>query len=314
MNFRPYALSFAGAAAACLGAPLHARAADPTTADCLVASNGAIDLRNDHKLRAARGQLLTCAANSCPSDIRKECLRKVDEINAQIPTVIFEAKDASTGRDLSAVKVTLDGQPLVARLEGAALSVDPGLHTFTFETEGQAPVTKQLVILEAQKDRRETIVFGTPPPSESCPPGAKLDAASGLCVRPPCPPGSTRDPASGVCIAPRPGLGTQRVFALATAAVGVAGLATGSAFGAVALSQKRDAQSVCPNVCSNESGVQKWSSATTSGNFATAFFVVGAVGAVGGAVLWLTAKPAESSGATAAMVVSPTSLQLRGTW
>jgi hypothetical protein len=170
MNLPACFVSFIALAGAGLAAPVDARAADPTTADCLAANNSAIDLRNDHKLRAARNQLLVCAASSCPADIRKECLRKVDEINAQIPTVTFEAKEAASGKDLAAVKVTLDGQPLADRLEGTALSVDPGEHIFTFETEGQAPVTKQLVIIEAQKDRRETIVLGTPPPGPATPP------------------------------------------------------------------------------------------------------------------------------------------------
>jgi hypothetical protein len=48
----------------CLFAPMTARAADPTIADCLTANNRSIDLRHDHKFRAARAQLLVCAASS----------------------------------------------------------------------------------------------------------------------------------------------------------------------------------------------------------------------------------------------------------
>jgi hypothetical protein len=51
-------------------------------------------------------------------------LRRVDEINAAIPTVIFEAKDGAGG-DLSAVRVTMDGEVLAERLEGTALSINP---------------------------------------------------------------------------------------------------------------------------------------------------------------------------------------------
>ncbi len=149
----------AAIAAALASAP--ALAADPTTADCLSANDASISLRNQHKLRAARAQLLVCAAATCPADIRTECTRRVTDINAAMPTIVFEAKDPA-GNDLSAVKVTLDGQVITDRLEGTALSIDPGEHSFTFESAGQPTVQKSFVIREAEKDRRERIQLGTP--------------------------------------------------------------------------------------------------------------------------------------------------------
>src|SRR5580700_7074280 len=101
--------------ASLLVAAAPAQAADPTTADCLAASDASLSSGNQHKLRAERSQLLTCAAASCPSDVRRECGSRVDEVNKQIPTIIFAAKDAS-GADLSAVKVTMDDEVLAERL------------------------------------------------------------------------------------------------------------------------------------------------------------------------------------------------------
>src|SRR5258708_32712612 len=89
----------------------QARAADPTTADCLAANESSIALRNQHKLREARSRLLVCSAATCPGDIRDECIRRVGEINAAMPTIVFETKDRA-GNDLSAVQVTMDGEPL----------------------------------------------------------------------------------------------------------------------------------------------------------------------------------------------------------
>jgi hypothetical protein len=157
-----------------------ARAADPTTADCLAASLASLKLGNEHKVRQERAQLLVCAADSCPGDIRRECARRVDEVNGAIPTIIFAAKDA-THNDLSAVKVTMDGEVLAERLEGTALSIDPGQHVFVFETPGFPGIEKHFVIQQGQKDRREQVVFGaaagepapdavTPSPSPSGPP------------------------------------------------------------------------------------------------------------------------------------------------
>ena len=52
-----------------------AMAAGPTTTGCLTASESALALGAQHKLRARRSQLLICASQSCPADVRVECAR-----------------------------------------------------------------------------------------------------------------------------------------------------------------------------------------------------------------------------------------------
>lgn len=279
----------------------RAKAADPTTADCLAASDASLKAGNEHKLRAERGQLLICAATSCPADIRNECLRRVDEVNAAIPTVIFETKDAA-GNDLSAVKVTIDGELLVDRLEGTALSIDPGEHTFLFEASGMVPVTKQFVIREAQKDRREAITFSMATGALSAAPVPSTAQAiqSFATIAPAAPEPAHR-------------LGAQKIVALVAGGIGVVGLGVGSAFGLIASSKKNDAQAVCPGQCPTAAGVSDWSDAKSAGNVSTALFIVGGVGLAGAAVLWFTA-PSTSRGSGPQFGVSPSGLQLRGTW
>src|SRR5580700_1878882 len=51
----------AGGAAMTL-TPASARAADPTTADCLAATEAALKSGDEHRLRGERSQLLICAA------------------------------------------------------------------------------------------------------------------------------------------------------------------------------------------------------------------------------------------------------------
>jgi hypothetical protein len=269
--------------------------ANQKTADCLNASDAALKLGNQHKLRAERAQLLTCAATSCPADIRKECLRLVDEVNGQIPTIVFSAKDG-TGADLSAVKVTMDDEVLAQQLDGTAVPIDPGEHTFTFESAGQPPVTKKLVIVEGQKDRRELVVIG------------KTDQPTS----PPATAGSTESPASEAPANPGRGMGTQKVLALVAGGIGVVGLGVGTVFGIMALSKKSDAQNACSNACPTQDGVNKWSDATSTGNISTIALIVGGVGVVGGAVLWFTAPSGSSS--TPQVGVGPGGLQLRGRW
>jgi hypothetical protein len=243
-----------GGAAACLLVCASANAAPPTTAECLTASDARITSGNQHKLRAERAYLLVCASPSCPAEVRKDCAGRVDEVNAQIPTIVFSAKESS-GADLTAVTVTMDGEKLADQLEGTALSVDPGEHSFVFEASGQAAVTKKFFLVQGQKDRREQITFGTPPapaqPSAGPPPPQQPRVSE----HPPV----TLPPATQ----PGAGMGTQKVLAIVAGGLGVVGLGVGTAFGLMAVSRKNDAQSVCPNLCATQNEVNKWSDAST---------------------------------------------------
>ncbi len=257
----------------------HAMAGAPTTSDCLGASEASFESANAHKLRMERAQLLVCAAPSCPADVRKECIRRVEELNAAIPTIIFDAKDG-LGADVIAVKVTMDREVLTERLDGTALSVDPGEHTFTFETAAEPPVTRTVLVQEAQKDRRESVTFGT------------------------------RRPAADMTH----GIAAQRVLALVAGGAGVVGIGVGTAFGLMAASKKSSAERACPyNPCDTKDGVMAWSDAGSTGNISTAAFIVGGVGVVGAALLWFSA-PHSSAGASAQVGVGPGALEVKGTW
>jgi hypothetical protein len=290
---------FALSSAALLGTGKRVNAADPTTAECLAANDKSIALRNEHKLLAARTQLLVCAAASCPGEVRKECLRRIDLVNASLPTVVIEAKDGA-GNDLAAVKVTMDGDVLAEKLDGSALSLDPGAHTFTFELAGQPSITKQLVIREGQKDRREVLQFGAPVASAAtaAAPAAKAPATSSI--------ESSVDQVSSSTG------GSQKTFAIVAAGVGVVGIGVGTIFGLSAMSKHDDANAKCPGACSDQAGVELWNDARTAGNISTVGFIVGGVGLATGAILWITAKPSRSTAIHAD--VGPASVQIRGTW
>jgi hypothetical protein len=163
--------SEAGVAAA--DAPA-APAAEVTKDQCVDANTKAQSLRRERKFRAAREQLSLCVDVHCPAMVRDDCAQRLDELERVQPTIVFDAKDGS-GRDLSEVRVTIDGKPLADKLDGAALAVDPGAHSFTFEVVGQPVVTRNLVLKEGEKLRRERIPMpGTRSPagSMSAPAGA----------------------------------------------------------------------------------------------------------------------------------------------
>src|SRR5882724_994889 len=89
------ALTFAVTALGLMAARLAtASPTTPTTTECLLASDASLRADAAHELRAERAQLLVCASGSCPTDIRKECIRRVEEVSTEMPTILFEARDA----------------------------------------------------------------------------------------------------------------------------------------------------------------------------------------------------------------------------
>jgi hypothetical protein len=279
---------------ALLLAPRAAYAAEPTTTECLTASENSLTLSSQHKLRAERAQLLICSAESCPVEVRKECLSRVDAANAAIPAVVFEAKDGA-GKDLSVVKVTMDGELLAERLDGTALLVDPGEHVFSFESAGSPALEKRLIIRESQKDRREVIVIGEPkaPPPIVTPPLKPLQDITAPRVE------------------ERPTLSTQRIIALVAGGVGVVGVGFGSYFGVRAMSKKKTAEDACPGVCADGHGSELWSQAKSAGNISTVAFIVGGVGLAAGITLWVTDKP---SAPKAQVGLGLGNVALKGQW
>ncbi len=262
----------------------------PTTStDCVAASHASVDLSKRQDLRAARAQLLICSAESCPEDIRKDCVKRSADVSAQIPTLIVTAKDAS-GTALTAVKVTMDGEVLAERLDGTGLAVDPGEHTFTFEAAGQQLVTRTWMIQQTQKERREDIAFAAP---------------AG-----PAPAGSPVSPASD---GGQGGTDPHKTAALVGAGVAVAGIITGTVYGVLAISRKNDAQSVCPgsSVCATPDGVSKWGSAQSAANISTLMFVVAGLGALEAAIFWFTPSANDKS---TQVGIGPGVLQLKGAW
>jgi hypothetical protein len=227
------ALIFASLLTVSAAAGGSARAADPTTGECLAATETSLSLRHQHKLREARAKALVCSAPSCPNDIREECVRRVGELNVAIPTIVFDVRDADGG-DLVAVKVSLDGQLLTDHLDGTAVAIDPGPHTFTFEAAGQPRVEKKLLIREGQKDRNEVVTLGTrkvaaAPAPAPAPTPAPASAAAGEPLATPAPVVSTPSPPPAAPETSSDGHG-QRVAAVIVGAVGIAAVGAGIYF------------------------------------------------------------------------------------
>jgi hypothetical protein len=231
--------------------------------------------------------------------VRDDCTQQLDDLDRAQPTIVFDAKDEGD-RDLTEVKVQIDGGPFADRLDGIALAADPGEHTFTFEAPGRPVVTQRFVLREGEKGRRERIVLA----------GASPAATTGATA-----------PRAALRLTPGPGsrglsegIDAQRVFALAAGGVGLVGIGAGAVLALLAKSKSDDANAVCPShYCSMAAIVSMTHDAFALGNAATVAVVVGAASLGAGAALWVTAKPSVSR-PSAAVGVGAGTLVLRGAW
>ena len=126
---------------------------------CVAASEKAQQLRNAGRLTEAREQLVQCGRNECPKLVQEDCTEWMREVLAILPTVVPGAKDRS-GRDLVDVTVSLDGKVVTSTLDGKAIAVDPGVHTFRFEVKQAPAVEEQVVIRQGEKNRILTVTIG----------------------------------------------------------------------------------------------------------------------------------------------------------
>lgn len=251
-----------------------AHADAPTKRECIDANAAGQSQTKEGKLRAARSSLRLCASSACPAAVRDDCALRLDDLERLIPSLVFEAKDAS-GQDLKLVRVKVDGRPLADNLDGTALSVDPGEHTFTFEVVGYTPVTRTLLLREGDRARRERVILvpaGTEPPA-------------------------TKE-------APAEGNG-QRVLGIVLGSAGIVGLGVGGVLGGLASSTWSSAKSCVSATatdCANrEQAMADHDSAVALATGSTIGFIAGGALLVTGVIVFLTA-PKHATTATARFV------------
>lgn len=267
-----------GVALAVVTIASSASAGEPTIEECLSASEQTLVARRAQKLQEARDKALVCASASCPSDVRLECEKRVRDINSAIPTIIFEAKDEAGG-DLSAVHVTEGGKLVTNRLDGAPYAFDPGEHTFVFEstTHKDARLERSFVLLEGQKNRRETIVL----PGIAAPPPPVIPV-----VTPPVDAGPQPRPREG-------GMRPLRVVGLVTAGAGVVMFTVGAVLWANAQSRHDDAIAECPNDVCTPAAYPLQEDAKSLVKAGNVLAIMGGVLALGGLALFV-ATPSSS--------------------
>lgn len=128
---------------------------------CVTASEKAQQLRSAGKLGDARDQLNICGRPECPKLVQQDCTQWMSEVLASLPSVVPGAKDCK-GRDIVDARLTVDGKVAAEMLDGKAIVIDPGVHTFVFESKGFPALKEQVVVKPGEKNRLVSVTFATP--------------------------------------------------------------------------------------------------------------------------------------------------------
>jgi hypothetical protein len=142
--------------------------------ECINAAEKAQALRREKKVRGAREQLLLCVRDACPSFVQTDCVKWLGEVDQGMPTVVIRARDTE-GHDVVDVKVSVDGQPFLPKLDGTSVSIDPGQHKFKYEFPSGQVVEETVLVAEGEKGRVLSVApkAGTTP----LPPGGGTEPA-----------------------------------------------------------------------------------------------------------------------------------------
>jgi hypothetical protein len=299
MNRRPGS-AFAVAALLVLAAP-SARA-DDAKKQCTAAYDQAQSLRDAHKLREAREQLRICSQSSCTAFIAKDCTQWLDEVERSLPTVVLSAKDGA-GRDLLQVRVSVDGQPLVEALDGKAVAIDAGPHTFRFEQADGASATQQVLVKEGDKNVGVAAVLSAGAPAA----GSEAPRA----IAQPSPDSPSQAASQPEALLPDAPSAGSRTIGWVLVGTGAVGLAAGAATGVLAITTWNTATKECPTHagCSKQA-MNDQSQASGFATASTAAFVAGGVLGAVGAVLVLTAPGAHAG--RVGLTIAPGTVGLTG--
>jgi hypothetical protein len=116
------------------------------------------ELREKGAFRAAHEALLRCAVRTCPGLVQADCAKWLEQVNADMPTVVPSARTGA-GDELQDVRVRSEAGIVTETLEGKAIALDPGPHSFVFETDGRPPVEVRFVAKTGTKNAPVVAIF-----------------------------------------------------------------------------------------------------------------------------------------------------------
>lgn len=123
---------------------------------CIEAFEHSQELRREDKLLAARRELESCVAPTCPGPIVKACKTWLAEVAQALPSIVFRARRPD-GEVVKNASLTIDGAPVPAGLDGQPIDLDAGEHRVTIRTAEGDDATARVTV-KAKEKARETWV------------------------------------------------------------------------------------------------------------------------------------------------------------
>lgn len=209
---------------------------------------------------------------------------------------------ATVTQPVDGMVVRRDGVEMPRSEWGAPIPIDSGSHTVEAEAPGAKSWSTDIDV--PQDGALVTVVVPTleAAPVQAAPPPAPAPASPAPAAAPAPDTTAAADQSSGSV-----GSG-QRITGIVIAGVGIAGLGASAVFAVLTKNTYDDSLNNCQPgnaaLC-NGTGVSQRNDARADGDVASVAFGVGLAALVGGAVVWLTAPRASSTGA-ASIVVAPT--------
>lgn len=135
-------------------------AGTPTVEECITAHREGQELRRQLRLMEARGILTECGSASCPGPVKRDCLRWVDEIATQLPSIVFRV-DGEGGESSRNIRIFVENELRFQVVPNRAVEFNPGTYRFRFESDGKPPIEQEVVLGEAEKFKAVTIKFAS---------------------------------------------------------------------------------------------------------------------------------------------------------
>lgn len=136
-------------------------AANPALGDvdanaCIDASETGQRARNASDLLTARSLFETCADRECPHVVREDCVRWVDEVIQQTPSIVVAAVDRA-GKDVFDGRILVDGREISAELDGKEIPLNPGTRSIEVVRADGSRLAEKILVRAGQKRRIVTL-------------------------------------------------------------------------------------------------------------------------------------------------------------
>jgi hypothetical protein len=144
----------------------NAQAPDATISKkaCYDAHVEAQEARQSGRMIEARSKLLICGSPSCPERVQDDCVQWASQLARSIPSVVLEAEDEDG--TIFEVAVSMDGKPFASQLDGKAIELDPGLHTFVFRYKDRPPFEQRVIVREGERSKLVHASFAIAKPNQ----------------------------------------------------------------------------------------------------------------------------------------------------